>query len=93
VQPLAYNFLDQLGARAFIFDKNCRRVEFHCLIPHGALQFGILHPSAQNVPQIEVLALRSPGRTDTVVAQLSGFYSRIPALESWSNFEGSSPTL
>src|SRR5271168_2503079 len=70
VKALASEFLDEFGARAFIFDQNCRGVESDCLFSDRALEFGVFHAPPMNVLQIEVLALLSPGCADTVIAQL-----------------------
>src|SRR5579863_4830606 len=82
VQALANEFLDQCGAGAFVFDQNCLRVESPCLLQNRALQLGVFHPPPKDIQQIEILALLSPSRTDTVIAQLRGFYRRIPALKN-----------
>src|SRR5271166_219195 len=80
MQAFLDQLLDQLGAGSFVLDQHHTRREGLALLAHRALQLGRFHAPAQDIEQIEVLALDPPGRADAEIAELARLVGGVPAL-------------
>jgi hypothetical protein len=71
-------FLDQhdIGAKPLV------------LLAHRTLQLGIFHAPAQDIEQIEVLALDPPARAHAEIAELGRVVGGVPALHDAGEFVG-----
>ena len=80
VEAFASEFLDELGAGSLVFDQHDPCPVQLLLLPHRALEVGIIHAAAQDMEEVGVPADDAPGRADAEVAELGCLVGRVPAL-------------